>query len=469
MMRVSKYIVIIALSFYSFGSRAQDDGNTLTLEEFYQLVGDFHPVAQQAILLQARGELAVKQARGQFDPKLKSQFNNKEYGGKDYYSLWNSYLEMPTLLNVDLKAGYERNNGTYLNPEHNVPTDGLYYAGISVPLGQGLIHNPRKINLQKSRFEEQQFINESVLVMNNLLFDANYAYWWWFEYFQKYSVIENSLTLMLERYDGIKQSVANGESAAIDSVETLIQVQKWRNSYRDTELSLQNSSLYMSNYIWSDSLDIAYFHPSTTAPLTTPDYVEIEDQILAAHPELKKLSIKNEMLELDRKLSVEQIKPVLDVNYNFLLYQQDDEYNNYFNNNYKVGVEFEFPLLIRKERAKLQATKLKIQENEYKIDEKTRQTLNKVRQSYNKVLTLRQMIDQQEQILANYQRLLRAEQTKFENGESSVFLLNSRENKKLESELKLIELRAKYGQSIGELKWAAGVLHQEVSVVSSEE
>lgn len=465
MMSFYRYIVITALSLFSLTSIAQGQENVLSLEDFYQLVNANHPVAQQAQLLQIRGELVVKQAKGQFDPKLKSQFNNKEYGGKDYYSLWNSYLEMPTRLNVDLKAGYEMNDGTYLNPEHNVPSDGLYYAGISVPLGQGLIHNPRKINLQKSRFEEQQYINESVLVMNNLLYDANYAYWWWFENYQKYSVIENSLVLMIERYGGIKQSVANGETAAIDSVETLIQLQKWKNSFRDTQLSLQNSSLYMSNYIWSDSLDIAYFQPSVATPISTPDYLQIEDQILAAHPELKKLALKNEMLELDRKLSVEQIKPVLDVNYNFLLYQQDEEYNTYFDNNYKLGVEFEFPLFIRKERAKLQTTKLKIQENEWKIDDKTRQTLNKVRQSYNKVLTLRQMIEQQENIVDNYQRLLRAEQIKFDNGESSVFLLNSRENKKLESELKLIELRAKYGKSIGELKWAAGVLHEEVTPV----
>lgn len=462
MNRIILFFVSTLLIQLTHSVHAQESNQVLSLDDFYQMVVNNHPVARQARLLNQRGELAIQQAKGQFDPKLSSSYNSKEYNGKDYYNLWNSYLEMPTLLNVDFKAGYERNSGTYLNPEHNVPTDGLYYAGISVPLGQGLIHNPRKINLQKSRYEEQQYMNESVLVLNNLLYDANHAFWWWYEFHQKYVVVQNNLTLMRNRFEAIKESVANGENAAVDSLETLIQVQKWQNLHRDAQMQLQNSTLYMNNYIWSDSLEIDMFEPKYTTQNTLLDFVALEEQILASHPNLKKLTLKNEILELDRKLSVEQIKPVLDVNYNFLLHQQDNEYDTYFNNNYKLGFQFEFPILVRKERAKLQSTKLKIQENELMIDEKTRQTLNKVRQSYNKVLTLNQMIAQQEEILANYQRLLVAEQIKFNNGESSVFLLNSRENKKLESELKLIELRAKYGKSIGELKWSAGILHQEI-------
>ena len=58
--------------------------------------------------------------------------------------------------------------------------------------------------------------------------------------------------------------------------------------------------------------------------------------------------------------------------------------------------------------------------------------------------------------------MLTAEQVKFDNGESSIFLLNSRENKKLESEIKLIELKAQYGKAIGELKWSAAILDNEV-------
>ena len=106
--------------------------------------------------------------------------------------------------------------------------------------------------------------------------------------------------------------------------------------------------------------------------------------------------------------------------------------------------------------------KIKQQEYGFKIDQKNREILNKIQQNYNKLFTLQAMIQQQDQMLVNYERMLEAEQSKFENGESSVFLLNSRENKKLQGQIKLIELESKYSRTIGELKWSTGKLYDEI-------
>ena len=48
-----------------------------------------------------------------------------------------------------------------------------------------------------------------------------------------------------------------------------------------------------------------------------------------------------------------------------------------------------------------------------------------------------------ESLIENYKRLLKAEEIKFSNGESSLFLINSRENKLLETQEKFLELKAK--------------------------
>ena len=44
------------------------------------------------------------------------------------------------------------------------------------------------------------------------------------------------------------------------------------------------------------------------------------------------------------------------------------------------------------------------------------------------------------------------------NGESSLFLVNSRENKSLEALEKLIDLKTKYFKTIYAIKWSAGEL-----------
>lgn len=167
---------------------------------------------------------------------------------------------------------------------------------------------------------------------------------------------------------------------------------------------------------------------------------------------------------MDRKLSAEMIKPVLNVNYNFLTARNgsDDDYNYTLANDYKGGFEFAFPLFIRKERAKLKQVKIKLQENNFKLDQQSRTVLNKVIQAYNKVLTLQELILQQQAMVINYETLLNGERIRFDNGESSVFLVNSRENKKIDAQMKLIDLQADYGRAIGLLEWASARFSEDL-------
>ena len=459
--RLTKILVLATLLPYTWCSGQQS--SSLDLERFYRLVSDYHPIANQASLIALRGSANVQLARGSFDPKIVSEYNAKDFQGKNYYDVWQSYVKIPTLLNFDFKAGYERNSGLYLNPENNVPSDGLYYAGVSVPIGQGLIRNPRTIGLKKSRFAEKDLQNEANIVLNNLFLDANHVYWWWYENYEKNLVVSRNLILIEQKYEGIREAAINGEKAAIDSVEILIQVQQWTNDLKKAELELQNSLLMLQNFIWNDSLNISGITPVYDISENNFDLSGYLDWAINHNPLLKKLSIQSSVLELDRKLSNEQLKPVVDLNYNLLLSQDNDqEQSQIFSNNYKLGVQFAFPLFIRKERAKLKIVKFKQKETDLKIDQKSREVINKIHQSYNKVFALQEMILQQIEINENYEKMLTAEQIKFDNGESSVFLLNSRENKKLKGELKLIELKAKYGRSIGELKWSAGMLYDEI-------
>jgi outer membrane protein TolC len=60
--------------------------------------------------------------------------------------------------------------------------------------------------------------------------------------------------------------------------------------------------------------------------------------------------------------------------------------------------------------------------------------------------------------VANYQRLLDAELRKFSIGESSIFLINSRENKLIDAQLKLIKLESSLPKLEAGVLWAAGRL-----------
>jgi hypothetical protein len=57
-------------------------------------------------------------------------------------------------------------------------------------------------------------------------------------------------------------------------------------------------------------------------------------------------------------------------------------------------------------------------------------------------------------------QLQRGEETRFFNGESSLFIVNSRENKTQEVLIKLTEAAVKYNKTTIALQWAAGQLWQ---------
>ena len=457
------YIVVVIFTTTITNAQSKED-SLLHVDDFYQLVKAYHPIARQATLIASRAEFEVMRAKGAFDPKLASKYNNKRFEDKQYYDTWNSYLHLPTRFNLDFKAGYERNDGVFLNPENNVPNTGLYYAGVSVPLGQGLLVNTRNIELKKSRITGMSLENEAKIVLNNLLLDANHTYWLWYEAYEKSRLVSSNLTFITIRYEGIRQAAINGEVAAIDSTEALIQAQQWGNNLKKADLEFVNSQLLLQNFVWSDSLNTGDFFPLMIANNSVESLDIYYDQ-LVSHPELETIRLKNTMIALDRKLSVEQLKPTIDLNYNFLLSEQNNAREHAFlSNNYKAGVDFSFPLFLRKERAKLKSVNIKQQENELKLSQKLREITNKVNQSYNKCLTLRDMIAEQERMIANYIILLEGERTKFNNGESSIFLINSRENKRIAAEIKLIELQAEYGKTLGKLWWSAGIFGQDLSL-----
>ncbi len=116
------------------------------------------------------------------------------------------------------------------------------------------------------------------------------------------------------------------------------------------------------------------------------------------------------------------------------------------------------PLLFSTAKGEYRQAKLKISENQIMTEQKKNELLNKIRLYHNEYLNYQNQIKTQEQMLQNFQNLLIAEETLLFNGESSLFLINSRENKVLETQKKLIELKTKYFKSIYSVRWSAGLL-----------
>jgi outer membrane protein TolC len=131
---------------------------------------------------------------------------------------------------------------------------------------------------------------------------------------------------------------------------------------------------------------------------------------------------------------------------------------DYFSMNYKVTISLSQPLFLRKERGKYQLSNIKLKQAEYDLKTTNREINNLVNASYNDVITYRTMMEVQKNVYRQTQRLFEGEKQKFDIGESSLFLMNSRETKMIESKIKVFELNAKYEKAIAQMYWSAGKL-----------
>ena len=128
-------------------------------------------------------------------------------------------------------------------------------------------------------------------------------------------------------------------------------------------------------------------------------------------------------------------------------------------NNHKVGFSFAMPLFLRDARGAYSAAKLKILETDLDRNNTRLQIENKTRSYYNELLAVRQQLNIMTSTNINFIKLYQGERLKFETGESSLFLLNARQSKVLETSQKLIELKAKWQKAYISLLWSSATLY----------
>ena len=466
-------LLLLVINLY--GQPNIDSTKVFTVEEFMGWITEHHPVAKQAMLLDQQAQALLRQARGGFDPKAYADWDQKSFDRKDYFSIGEGGFKVPTWYGIELKAAYEITDGIYLNPERNLPEAGQAILGITMPIGRNLVIDNRRAALQQAKLMSTANDIEQQRILNDLLLEGITAYWNWTLAYNQLQVYERALNLVQQRQDGIVESFLQGDKPALDTLETAIQIQNRQLELTQAQLDYVNAGLILSNFLWFEGhlpleltqqlvppmLDVATYIISELNPQT------IWQQASQLHPDIRKYEIKREQLEVDRRLAVEQLKPRLDLSYNFLgdganfVYgnqQGDSDISTLFTQNLKWGLDFEMPLFLRKERGKVQLTELKIQENELQFQQKRTEVENKIFRYYNSLNLLLDQINIFNVAIANYQALLDAELLKFDLGESSIFLINSREQKLLDAELKLVSLRAKFQKDRQALSWAAGQL-----------
>lgn len=444
-----KYFITL-LSVFFFGTLLAQDKEieVMKFPEYLAYVKQYHPVVRQAQLHLEKGEAELLQARGAFDPKLEVDYAQKQFKGTEYYEILNSTFKIPTWYGLELKAGFEQNEGVYLNPERKVAPEGLFSAGVSVSAAQGLLIDKRRATLRQAKALAKQSLAERNLLISEVLYEASVAYLQWAKLYLELQIYESFLDNAEQRFSGISKNAAAGAIAAIDTVEAKIVLQDRQLQLEQTEAKLLKQQLTVSNFLWlEDHIPIEIQphiipDPGILEEVNVPDEL-LEDLSLENHPKLVALQYKIEALEVEMRLKRNNLLPKVDLNYNFIT-PEPEEVGTYDTSNYKAGLNFSFPLFLRKERGALRLAELKLEDTSLEVEINRKQLENKIEGLLQELHSFRRQIALLEEMVENYRHLLRAEERKFSFGESSLFLINTRENKLIEARLKQTELLTKF-------------------------
>lgn len=444
---LKRLILFLVFTVNSIGLVAQTTDEAFSLKDYVKIVLDSHPVVKQANLQEDFAKNARLRARGFFDPKLKARWNQKEFKGTNYFREGKTELEIPTTLGLSLKANYENNDGVFLNPNFNVPDNGLWAIGLEANLLQGLLMDERRAEIRKAKFFQTLSINERLIIINELLLLSYYTYNQWYTFNQIENVIDESLSLAQDYFSATKMSFEQGDKAAIDTLEAFLIYQDRLGRWQENRINIQESIQLMENFLWNNEQPLNLRQKSPEQPLepnSASNYQGLQDIWVDQHPEIIKKELKISEMKIDLRLKKEKLKPKLIVNYSPLLNTTRDAFDADFDiTDYKWSVDFSLPLLFRKERADVKLTLLKIRETELEILNKKNELRNKLEAIFQKIDILQEQYELQKSNVENYFRLLEGERTKFNFGESSVFLLNSREQKYLETKIKLSQIEMK--------------------------
>lgn len=453
-----KSSLLIFVLFLSFFGVSQDSLKVLSYEDFMTQVMNHHPNAFRADLITKQGDAYLLKAKGYTDPKLFADINQKYFSDKQYYSYFSGGVKVPTWFGVSFESGYNLNDGTYINPERQLPESGLVYAGIKLDLGNGLIMNERRAMLKQGKIAQASSEIERAVFLNQLHFDATEAYLKWNAAYRKYQVYQSAVLNSEIRLQAVRSSAEFGDRPYIDTTEATITLESRKIAMNQALTDYLNAEEALEMYLWSNGtvpIEIENITPMT------PDESEIfkgsllaTDSLLYNHPFLKIQAYKLDINTIDLALKKERLKPDLSLKYNLL---NEPVGNNPLSNlspyNYQWGASFNYAFITRKERGDVRLASIKLEDQRLAFGLKQQELEYKIEVAKNNLDIASKQLNLTTSMRNNSEKLFQAEQKMFEIGESSVFMINSRENSFLKAEMDLINANQQLLHSINEINY----------------
>ena len=436
----------------------QVETSQLSLNSFLRTVDANFPKMVSVRLESNLANSKAQEKRGAFDPVFSFnsdfiRYNPSSAPGKAYETqMSEGTIEVLDRSGAKLAVGARLNNGRVKSPGNSTGDWGEYFVSAKIPLIRDRLTNAKTVAEKQALLGvplADQFIRQTRF---DVLQKAGDVYWDWVGAGEKLRINQALYDLAVDRAKFIKLRVEAGANPAIDNAEANAEVFRRKGSLEKAERDLQKSELKLQFFLWNQQT-IAEPKPlqrtrlpSLASQFELPTQNAIDagrNTALVERPELLGIQLSRDLFSLDLALAENERKPALD----FTLGPGTDLGGGGIGLTYKTGLFYSIPLRQNTADGRIIQVQVKLQ----KLDLEEKQTrqgiLIEVSDAVSSLKQTLERVKAAEMEVTAARELERGEKIRFDNGSSTLFLINQRERGRAEAEIRYADVRVEMEQA----------------------
>lgn len=462
LMSLSIRIKKILLPFFLMCCTDASAESKINLSKVLQSVSAHYPQVRIASLEVAKAHGAYINAKGKFDPSINADTQSLPVGG--YISNYgNTQFTVPTLYNgLKLFAGYRNGNGDWPVYYQNYLTNsqGEYRTGLSLPLLRDRLIDKERADLMTSEESVMMKQHDVEAIKIKIYQEAISVYWQWVEAGLQLEAFEELLRLAEARQHAIERQAKAGDIARLAISENLQQMTQREQLINQGNMIFEQASIQLSLY-YRDAEGHPVVPTKRQLPFniaTMPRSTVKKLPVLSSHPAIKKLSNYSKIVKIKRDLAQNQLMPQLDAAASTFKQYGTGGYPLLIPQAAMVGVSFKFPIFQREAKGNL----IQAQSELDQVASEKRFLYDQLRNDLSKMLVgiqrgARQLILLEKE-LSLAKKVQRGETKKFYEGDSTLFLVNQREQTTTQVQLNTLHVQVELETLKDKIKFFSSTL-----------
>ena len=441
-------LFFILISFSSFSQ----EKNNLTLDDVLRSVSRCYPQIKIARLEINKTQGEYITALGKFDPSLILNTASQPVGG--YINNYGeTELNIPTFYNgVKLFGGYRNGQGNWPIYYQNYLTNsgGEYRAGLSLPLLRDRLIDKERAGLLTKAEKIRMRRQDAAVTKINVYQEAIKAYWQWVQAGLQVETFRQLKVLAEKRQRAIVKQAHQGDLPRLAIAENLQQIVQREQLLNQGEMIFEQARINLSLY-YRDK------NGTPKPPLASELPSDVSEQSahpaegllqLNQHPALKKLQNYSNIITSKQNLAKNELLPNLDATTYAFKQNGTGGYPLLIPQAAMVGFSFKFPLFQREAKGKLTTARSELQqittEKKFLFDRLKNQLAN----LYIGIKMYHHQVELLYKELTLAKKVQNGEIKKFYEGDSTLFLVNQREQTTAQVQLNSINAKVKLAEMI---------------------